>query len=379
MHDFSARRWALVAALLGSVTLPAALAAQATTPTGNQDNTGYGTTSAEFLLLGANARGAALGGSFAAIANDPSALYYNPAGIALMSRPGVQLSTYTYVADTRYNWGGFAIPFGGGSRAFGIQLGTFGFSDQPVYTVDQPDGTGSVYSVNETFGGISFAQNFSDRFAAGLTAKFVSDQLGGAKGTAFAVDFGTNFHAQLSGHPVKFSFTLANLGTNLTYKGVPLDVNVPRTPLPGEEPVPTVPQPGELKTKGFNLPTTFRVGLAYDLYHGESNHLTILGDFNQPTSNKAGFVFGTEWALNHLGGSGFGVALRGSYSYQPANNISVSDVSLTSLTDEENLQGLAVGGGLNYGTGNFNIGVDYAYRYMGILGPTHFFTFALGW
>src|SRR5688500_11194199 len=145
MSQFHARRFALVAALLSG--LPAAIAAQAP----QQDNTGYGTTSAEFLLLGAGARGVALGGSFAAIATDVSALYYNPAGSALMTRPGAMVSTYEYVADTRYSWGGVAIPFAGGTRSFGVQIGTFGFSGQPVYTAEQPNGTGATYSVNETF------------------------------------------------------------------------------------------------------------------------------------------------------------------------------------------------------------------------------------
>ena len=56
------------------------------------DNTAFGTTSAEFLLLGAGARGAALGNSFAALAADPTALYWNPAGIAEMMRPGFTFS-----------------------------------------------------------------------------------------------------------------------------------------------------------------------------------------------------------------------------------------------------------------------------------------------
>ena len=144
----------------------------------NADNTPYGTTSAEFLLLGAGARGAALGNAFQAIATDVSALYYNPAGVAHDGRPGALVSTYAYVADTRYSWGGLAFPFSGGARAVGLQLGTFGFKDQPVYTVDQPDGTGGTYSVSETFVGLTFAQNFSDRFSAGITAKGVFDQLG---------------------------------------------------------------------------------------------------------------------------------------------------------------------------------------------------------
>lgn len=374
MNQFTARRLTLVAALMAGV--PAALAAQQTAI--NQDNTGYGTTAAEFLLLGAGARGTALGGAFSAIATDVSSLYYNPGGAALLSRPGVMVSTYQYVADTRYSWGGFAIPFGNGSKTFGIQLGTFGFSDQPVYTVDQPDGTGAKYSVNETFAGITLAQNFSDRFSAGITAKFISDNLGDASGSAFAVDFGTNFHATLNNHPVKFSFVLANLGSNLSYSGQPLNADIPREPLPGEQPVPTLPQPGQLQTKGFPLPTTFRVGLAYDLLTAENHRFTLLGDFNQVTSNKAGFVGGAEFAADRLGGSGFGFALRGSYSYQPANNLQPV-INSTALSDEENLQGLAVGGGVNYQSGNFSLGMDYAFKYQGVLGGTNFFTFSLGW
>lgn len=365
-------RLVLLVALLGGTA--SSLAAQAGT---KQDNTAYGTTSAEFLLLGAGARGTALGGAYSALASDASALYYNPAGVALMTRPGLTIGTYDYVADTRYSWGGIAFPFGGGSKTIGIQFGTFGFKDQPVYTVDQPDGNGSTYSVSETFLGMTFAQNFSDRFSAGITAKYISDNLGDASGKAFAVDFGTNFHAALNGHPVKFSFVLANLGTNMSYEGNALNSGTPREPLPGEDPVPSLPQPSRFRTKAFPLPTTFRVALAYDLLTGSSNRVTVLSDFNQPNNNKAGFSGGLEWASRNLGGSPFSAAIRGSYTYFAANNIDPSQV--TAMSDEENLQGLAAGGGLSYSQGNFNLGVDYAYKYMGILGPTHFVSFNLGW
>jgi hypothetical protein len=291
------------------------------------------------------------------------------------------VGTYDYVADTRYSWGGVAFPLSGGSRTVGFQLGTFGFKNQPVYTEDQPDGTGATYSVNQTFVGATFAQNFSDRFSAGLTAKYVNDRLGTVSGNAFAVDFGTNFHATLNNHPVKFSFVLANLGSNLTYKGTGLNGGVPRTPLPGEQDTPTLPQPANLQTKDFPLPTTFRVGLAYDVLTGDNSRLTVLGDFNQPNNNNPGFAFGGEWMSQRLGGSDFGFALRSSYSYTGANGLNPQS-STTALNDEENLQGLAFGGGLIYGGGsnsNFSLGLDYAYKYMGILGPTNFFSFSLGW
>ncbi|HEY9444950.1 MAG TPA: PorV/PorQ family protein [Gemmatimonadales bacterium] len=355
---------------------PAGLAAQGTDT--NPDNTPYGTTSAEFLLFGAGARGTALGDAFAAVANDISSLYYNPGAVALIERPGAMVSTYDYVAETNYSWGGIAFPFSGGSRSFGLQIGTFGFDNQPVYTVDQPDGTGAVYSVSQTFAGATFAQNFSDRFAAGLTAKFVFDQLGEVNGSAFAVDFGTSFHAMLSNHPIKLAFVVANLGTDLKYSGDALEVDSPRDPAdPTVDNPPELPQPAELKTKGFALPTVFKVALAYDLLTSDQSRLTVMGDFNQANNNRAGFAGGTEWAMNKLGGSNFGVALRGSYTYQPANNITVNQA--TALNDEESLQGLAFGGGLMYATEGINLGFDYAYKYLGILGATNFFTLSVGW
>ena len=121
------------------------------------------------------------------------------------------------------------------------------------------------------------------------------------------------------------------------------------------------------------------MGLAYDLLTGANNRLTFLSDFNQPNNNSAGFVVGGEWAMARLGGSAFGVALRGSYTYTGANNIDVATASSTTLSGKENLHGAAFGGGLNYGSGNFTLGVDYAYKYLGILGATNFFSFSLGW
>jgi len=361
----------LLAMAIGSCSVPGVVSAQRPT---NPDNTGYGTTAGEFLLLGAGARGTALGAPFTALATDASALYYNPAGAALVTGPQATIGTYSYVADTRYSWGGVVFPFGGGSKAVGIQLGTFGFKDQKVYTPESPDGTGATYSVSETFAGLTFAQNFSDRFSAGLTAKGVFDQLGSASGTAWALDFGTAFHAKLSGHPIKMGFTLTNLGTSLKYSGSDLSRDIPRDTTGGTEPI-----SGQVKTKGFNLPTNFQVALAYEAFSFSGSQVTVAGAFNQPNNNKAGFGGAVEWTAAKLGGSPFGAAVRGSYNYAPANNVNLSNAIPTALSDEENLQGIAVGGGLSYNTGTFLLGVDYAFKYMGVLGPTNFVSLSVGW
>ena len=106
-----------------------------------EENTNIGTSSAEFLTIGAGARGMALGGSFAAIVNDVESLYYNPAGLPLMET-GLQgmLSVLPYFADTNYYWMGLAFPFSDGQYGLGVQLGSFTFGDQPIFTEDDPDG-----------------------------------------------------------------------------------------------------------------------------------------------------------------------------------------------------------------------------------------------
>ena len=135
------------------------------------------------------------------------------------------------------------------------------------------------------------------------------------------MDFGTNFHSQLNGHPIQFSFVLANLGTNLTLQRQ----RAPHRDAPGSDP---------RRARGAGEPAADRVpdvrastfrrssgsGLAYDLMTSDNNRLTLLGDFNQPNNNRAGFSGGAEWASHKLGGSDFGFALRGSYSYLGSNN-----------------------------------------------------------
>jgi hypothetical protein len=369
--------------VLGTLMGLAALAsapAWAQTPT--QDNTGYGGTAGEFLLLGAGARGAALGGAFAALTSDVTALYYNPAGLAQMARPQAMVSTYSYVANTRYSWVGIGLPMSGGARAVGLSVGTFGFSDQPVYTLEDPDGTGETYSVAETFIGFSYSQNFSDRFSAGFTAKMISDHLGSTSATGFAVDFGTNFHAMVGERPIRAAFVIDNLGSNLRHDGSALESGVTRAPPLGTVDIPQELQPARLKTSSWGLPVQFRVGVSLDVLNMGSNRVSVLGEFTQPVNTKPGGGAGLEWAMNNVGNSGFSLAARGSYTLHPDTKLDpgsgagfTTAISTSSLSSD----GIALGGGLSYGRGTWHVGFDYAYRNLGALGGTNFVSFSVAW
>ena len=118
-----------------------------------------------------------------------------------------------YFAETDYYWAGLAFPFADGDFGFGAFLGRFGFGDSPVYTEADPENeSGETFGVDEVVAGVSLAHAFIDRFSAGLTVKLINDNLatgslGGATARTFAIDFGTNFHSELGGRPIRLGAT----------------------------------------------------------------------------------------------------------------------------------------------------------------------------
>jgi hypothetical protein len=352
-----------------------------------RENTGVGTASGEFLLLGAGARGMALGPSVAAYTRDIDALYYNPANLPLMEGRQVGLTVMPYFADTRYMWMGVAVPIAGGDYAIGFSLANFGFSDQPQYTEEDPDGEGGLtYGVSETVFGVSFAHAFIDRFTGGATLKFINDRLGQTSAFGFVMDVGTNYHAELGGRPIAFSFTIQNLdvlGIGLKHSGPGLGVDV--DPISDDPTTPgnvgVDPARGQVEATEFPIPVVYRVGLAYDIMSAADRRLTLLTDFNEPYQTKPGFSIGGELAWTPAD-MPIGAALRGSYAYQGDNDFDERrgdpfDAQVDA--DKSGMDGINAGAGLSYKLSNYQLRLDYAFRHFGVLGTRNAFTFALSW
>jgi hypothetical protein len=349
-----------------------------------RENTGAGTTAAEFLLLGAGARGMAIGPAFAALSRDVESLYYNPAGLPLMDGLQVGFTMMPYFADTNYLWAGIALPLGGGEYGFGLSISNFGFSGAPVYTeTDQENASELTYNVAETAIGLSFAHAFIDRFTGGFTVKFISDKLGSASASGFALDVGTNYHAELAGKPIALAFVIQNLGTTLKHSGSGLDfVQIPESPDPDFPSQPVDPSPARYETQDAAIPVVFRVSAAYDVVSSATNRLTMLGEFNEQYNNKASFGFGSEFAWTPENAP-ITAALRGSYAYQPDNSLSdqeEQDFAGYNEVDGAGLDGLTLGAGLGYNLGESSrINLDYAWRNFGVLGARSVFTVGIGW
>lgn len=360
--------------LAGVAVLAAAmpLQGQARSDLEQENNIPYGTRSAEFLLLPVSARATALGSAYTAIANDLSAMHYNPAGLVGMQSKGAMLSHLPYVADTRYTWAAVGLPFGGGESAIGFQIGVFGFDDQPIYTIDNPEGTGQTYSVSTSVLGLTYSQQFNDRFSFGLTGKFISEDLAGAKGSTIAADFGTHYQTEVGGKPIRGGFVIQNLGGTLEHRGSDLDLSVPST----DPELPAGAVETTLKTKAWELPAMFRVGVAYDPISSENSRLTLAGEFLQPTQADVGGSLGAEYAMDRIADGPFGIALRGGWNLATDNGLEVDGSELNGQQGD----GLSLGGGITYNIGEeAGVGVDYAWRNMGLLGSQSLFSLSVRW
>src|SRR5262245_24501166 len=71
---------------------------------------------ASFLSLGAGAREVGLGGAAAAVVDDASSLYWNPAGLMRLERRSVSLMHAPHLEESFYDYG-----------AYGQRVGNLGF------------------------------------------------------------------------------------------------------------------------------------------------------------------------------------------------------------------------------------------------------------
>lgn len=372
----------LTTLVIGVLVLPGGTAAQQADPPRSQDdfdNTRLGGTAAAFLTLPGDARGAALGGSYTSLVSDASAMFYNPARLALGGQTQATFSYTDYVAGTNHLAAGMSWALRGGELGFGVSVSNFGFGDQPVYTESFQDGNGEVYSVSQTAVGLTLSMQFSDRFSAGVTPRYINDELGRVSATGFTVDFGTSYHTEVSGKPLRAAFVMLNYGTPLRHSGPVLNEEV--DPIDGSMNVED--QPVVLRTSEFDPPTQFRVSVSYDVLSSSANQLTIMSEFSQPNDNEPGAGFGAEF--RSAVAEGLSAAVRGSFSYQPDNaddNVSSAFAQSAFATDADGdaaLDGLALGGGVMWNTGSWDVGVDYAYRHLGLLSSVNMFSLKLAW
>jgi hypothetical protein len=309
-----------------------------------------GTTAAPFLKIGAGARAVALGGNFTGLANDASALYWNPAGITNLESISFSVTHSNWFAGISHDYLAFTTPVGS-AGALGVEVIYLASGDIEQTTLQEQDGTGIFYDASDIAFGMTYARELTDRFSVAMKAKFIRQTIYSEEASTMAVDFGTMYRTDF--HGLTIGMNLANFGGSLQMLGNDLSV-VSEDPISGEQ-TETV-----FNTESWPLPIVFRVGIAMDVAGPEhsffpmsGNRVTLVMDGAHPNDNYETFGAGVEYEWNDL------LALRGGYR---ANH------------DTENL---SLGGGLNLILAGLHVSLDYAWADMGDLDAVQRFTAAI--
>lgn len=316
-----------------------------------EDISKRGTTSAAFLEIGVGARSLAMGGAFTALANDPSAIYWNAAGIAKMNRNSFLFNHSEWIADTDFDFFAAVFPLGR-MGAVGVSITSLSMSEMEVTTIEQPEGTGQFFKAGDYAVSVTYALRLTDRFAIGFNPKFIHQFIWEMQASGFAIDIGVHYQTPFKG--VQLGFAMTNFGTDMRIDGdnnrVLYDLD-PRSSGNNER------LPARLETDPWALPLNFKIGLMYDVMKSDYHEMRIAVDAQHPNNDFESINAGAEYVWNNL------LALRGGYKSM-------------FLSDAE--ESFTLGAGLKYAmVGNMMFHFDYAFVEFGILENVHKFSISL--
>ncbi len=318
----------------------------------NKTVTKTGATAAQFLKLGVGARPIALGGAFVAQANDLSAMYWNPAGLALLPGASVQLAHTRYLADIAYNFAAFGTSLGN-AGTLAASLIYLDSGDMLVRTIAQPEGTGERFKVQNYAIQVSYGRGLTDRFSIGGSFKFIQERIWHSTASSIALDVGTLFTTPYE--RLRLGASFSNFGPKMQMSG--RDIVFSTDPTPNQGGVVEIVN-SEYLLDRHPLPLLFRIGLSWDAMRTANHTFVLSTDATHPNDNYEYVSFGAEYDFRNL------IALRAGYR---------------NLFEANGEQGLTMGGGLNLRLDRaLRVRIDYAWADFGRLEQTHWFTIDLG-
>ncbi|HLA91870.1 MAG TPA: hypothetical protein VJL28_15695 [Gemmatimonadaceae bacterium] len=281
---------------------------------------------AVFLTLPSGARALSLGEAWSAAADDESALFYNPAQLALVRGASAGGSLQRYVASTTLGAFAAAVPLARGTVAIGVQLLDYGSEEEIV------PAAGSLSQQGELTGGRVSAQDlaltagYGAAFGAarawrlGAAVKLAHQRVADASGSAVAGDVGVAYTAA-NGWAV--AAALQHVGSRLTLAAV-----------------------------GAPLPWTWRAAATSPVVRRERFTGRAMAEARRSSGGLAAGVLAAEGTWRPARG---GAVLAGRAGY-----------ALRGSGDDRSP--LTLGGGVMLG----RIAVDYAYEGFALLGgATH--------
>ncbi len=221
-----------------------------------------GEAAAPSLIIPPGARSNGMGGAFVAVADDATAIWWNPGGLAFIKGQNLALMHSQLVPDLApdvyYEYLGYTNELSNyGTLSFGLVYLTYGESEARG---QNNEFVGTFKSWEGTFMA-SMAIPFGDNFGLGLTGKFIHIDLAPAsvtvekrKGTASSVAVDAGFLWKLPQQRLSIGAAFTNIGPDVAF----ID-----------------------KGQSSPLPSTFRAGTAYTAITDEVSNLRLSFDIEQ--------------------------------------------------------------------------------------------------
>lgn len=269
-----------------------------------------GTIGGQFLKIGVGARAQAMGGAFVSVADDASAVYWNPAGIARISRSVVNVNHLSYLAGISFSQLGAVFDVGFLPGKVAVNARALYMDEMIKRTVFRPEGTGQSFDAGDLAVGLTYGRSFTDKFSAGISANYVQSTLATYTESAYTFDFGTLYDTGY--RSLRIGMSIQNIGSDMQFI---------------EDTV--------------KMPTVFRVGMSMNLYESDAHLLMMAGEFSHPPDNKERASWGAEYGFKEF------FFARGGYQFR------------------YDLESYSAGLGFKVATGlNSESRIDYAYTDM---------------
>lgn len=309
-----------------------------------------GTAGAQYLRIPVGSRGTAMGGAIGADAYGTEAIFYNPAGVAMIEGTEVMFSHLNYFAGMDLNY--FALTTAiedFGSIGISAKVLSVGDIVKTTWDASTVDGTGETYSPSSAVIGLTYSRVLTDRVTFGVTGKFINEQIDQVSANGMAIDFGVNYDTKWNN--LRLGLVIKNLGPSMAFEGEGLSYDVQA---PGTNPTVSPVKTFSAKSAKFELPAWAQLSMAWDAYNQDMHRASFFGTFQANTFSKDLFRGAFEYAYDEK------YFIRGGYT--------VDD------NQADYLYGLTFGAGAVFSFGETEVTFEYSWNQTEFFDNNQYFT-----
>jgi hypothetical protein len=267
------------------------------------------TTAAPFLKMGVGGRAAAMGGGFVALADDGSSLFWNPAGMLGIKSLTVSASHNDWLLDLNHDYLSLILP-GRQNERIGVSVSALTMGEQPVRTLEAPEGTGLIYNVMDLAVSAAYARQLTDLLSIGITGRYIQLNAYNETASTLALDVGSILKSPQYG--LKIGMSLSNFGGDFQFSGRDLILKADTD----DDINGNYSSDVDLRTEPWPLPLMIRIGVSMDIMgmggapiKSQNSRFTMALDADHPNDGPEHLHLGAEYAIREM------VYLRGGYRH----------------------------------------------------------------